>query len=239
VSIAVQNSTVYLATYGFGLMISTDGGHTISQTQLNGAPNESIQTVFAQGDTVYVGTVENGLYISHDRGQTFLHAAGTNGLPNVGIWGIEAIGANIYVANTSGVYVSQNGGTSFDSTSVAKTVEGPGTMPVCDAIAVDGGIIYAANENLWISKDNGLTFNQISYSVYNSPTYGLSVSGNVICAASFGGLLLSTDAGSTFTPYTYSWGLLGGQASGVVYQGGNVYIGFVGGNGGMSVLIPR
>jgi hypothetical protein len=239
VSIAVQNSTLFMATYNFGLLISTDGGQTMRQAQLGGPANEGIQTVVAQGDTVYVGSVYNGLYISHDRGQTFSNAGGANGLPDVGVWSIDAIGSKIYVANTSGVYISQNGGTSFDSTSFAKTVEGPGTMPDCDAIAVDGGVIYAADEDLWISKDNGLTFNAVNPATYWVPTYGLSVKGNVICAATYGGLLLSTDGGATFTLYASSWGLSGGQASAVVYQGGNIYVGFVGGNGGMSVLVPR
>jgi hypothetical protein len=240
-SVAAQNTTVYAGMAGEGLIISPDGGQTIRVYKFGGPAdsliNNTITSVFAQGDTVYAGSLQNGLYISHDRGQHFSNSGTANGLPsNYGVTGVFAVGADVYVSNQSGVYLSQNGGISFSPTNYAATIVGAqGNV----ALTVNDGVIYAGYEQLWLSKDNGLTFSSISINEYDNITYGLSVRENVICAATDGGLLLSTDAGASFTPYNYSWGLSGQSATSVVYDGSKIYVGFMGSGGGVSVLVPR
>ncbi len=63
----VKGSTVYVATQGGGLCISTDGGANFTnKTTTNGLGNNSVKGVYTSGSNIYAATFGGGLSISTD-----------------------------------------------------------------------------------------------------------------------------------------------------------------------------
>jgi hypothetical protein len=103
-----MGSTVYAATNGGGLSISTDGGATFTNRTSgpspgNGLGSNVVTGVYAVGSTVYAAT-SDGVSISTDGGATFTNS--TSGLGSNIVIGVFAVGSTVYAATSNGLAIS-------------------------------------------------------------------------------------------------------------------------------------
>lgn len=145
------NSKIYAATAS-GLDLSTDGGNSYTNL-LPGA----FSSVFVYGASIIAGDDGGaGLYISTDGGSTFIQRTNSNsGLANDAVRGVFYTDNKIYATTNTGLSVSENGGSSFQtilSFAVSSTVD----------VFVFGSNIYVATtaDGLSISNDSGSSFTQ-------------------------------------------------------------------------------
>lgn len=143
--------------------------------------------------------------------------------------GVYVQGNTIYVATRNGIFISTNGGASFANYTVAN---GLGDNRVL-GIYVQGNTIYASTYGgLSMSTDGGIKFTNYAFptlpgsndfQVYgpNYPVASIYAQGNTIYAATFGGVEISTDGGTTFTKYTNGLGSL--SVLGIFATGNTIY----------------
>jgi hypothetical protein len=215
-------STVYAATYGWGLSISTNGGTSFtSRTTSNGLGSDFVYGVYAVGSTVYAATGA-GLSISTDGGATFDNKTTDDSLGSNVVNGVYAIGATVYAATEAGLSISIDGGTSFTN-----YTSGLGSNYVSGVYATDD-TIYVATANyggLSISTDGGATFTNRTTTdgLGNDTVRGVYATDDTVYAATDGGLSISTDGGATFANKTTSDGLGNNAVSGAYAIGSTVY----------------
>ena len=96
-------NTIYVATEGGGLSISTNGGTTFTNyTTANGLGSNSVRWVYAIGSTIYAAT-SGGLSISLNGGTTFTNYTTANsGLGDDLVRGVYAVGGTVYAATHGG-----------------------------------------------------------------------------------------------------------------------------------------
>jgi titin len=215
-------TTVYAATYGGGLGISTDGGTSFTnKTTANGLGDNAVNGVYAIGTTVYAAT-DNGLSISINGGDSFINKTTANGLGNNRIWGVYASGSTVYAATIGGLSISTDGGNSFTNKT---TANGLGSNTV-NGVYVIGSTVYAATSGgLSISINGGDSFTN------KTTTNGLGSNnvvwvyaiGTTVYAATDNGLSISTDGGTSFTNKTTANGLGDNAVNGVYAIGTTVY----------------
>ena len=100
-----SGSTVYAATEGGGLAISTNGGASFSyKTTAEGLGNNDVRGVFASGSTVYAGTF-GGLSISTNGGTSFSTKTTADGLGSNFVLGVFASGSTVYAATQGGLSI--------------------------------------------------------------------------------------------------------------------------------------
>jgi hypothetical protein len=160
-AVQVVGTTVYAATFGGGLSISTDGGNTFtSRTTANGLGNNGIYSIYDTGSTLYAGTYTGGLSISTDGGNTFTTRTTANGLGSNTVRGVQAIGTTVYAATDGGLSISTDGGNTFTTRT---TANGLGLNKLT-AVQVVGSTVYAATYGggLSISTDGGNSFRNYS-----------------------------------------------------------------------------
>jgi hypothetical protein len=233
----VVGSTVYAATRGGGLSISTDGGATFTKrTTANGLGGNTVLGVYVVGSTVYAATAnydgdQGGLSISTDGGATFTNRSTANGLPVNYVGGVSVVGSTVYAATSEVVSISTDGGATFTD------LKNSSGVPIWGgAIYVDGPTIYTGS-----SGSGGLNIVSIVGSSISQQTrkttdglgsntvYGVFASGSKVYAATDGGLSISTDSGATFTNRTTANGLGSFNVRSVYASGSMVYASTSGG----------
>ena len=112
-AIVVSGTTIYMPTSANGgVTYSVDGGATwINTTAL---PNPSIDAtaLFVVGNTIYVGRLNGSINISTDNGVTWTTAAAS---PGGFIISLFASNGSIYAATSAGLFVSTNGGATWQT----------------------------------------------------------------------------------------------------------------------------
>ena len=179
----------------------------------------------------YRGT-ETGIFYSDNAGVNWHRAQLENGTQaNLSTNGLFVKGSKVYAASTKGLYVSIDGGATYQQRFPA-LVSGSVTTAWVYAVQVSGGNVYiSTSSGIGISTDKGKTFTM--HSVAKSPgydhVYDFIVAGNVIYAATNSGLAISTNGGNTFTVKTSVDGLAGDIANSIALDNGIFYIGTSGG----------
>jgi hypothetical protein len=139
-SVFVSGSTIYAATWGGGLSISSDGGATwANKTTANGLVHNRVNVVFVSGSTVYAAT-DGGLSISSNGGATWANKTTTNGLGHNQVRGVFASGSTVYAATSGGLSISSDGGATFTNKT---TANGLGSNSVSGVFA-SGSTVYVA-----------------------------------------------------------------------------------------------
>jgi hypothetical protein len=187
--IYVSGSTVYAATSG-GLAISTDGGKTFTN-YTSGMSNTTVYKVYVSGSKVYAAT-DGGLAISSDGGHTFTNYSDFGSVNDICV-----SGDTVYVATDGGgLKVSTDGGKTVHDTYKSGTY--------CAAVYLSNSTLYLViNGQLYTALDSNLSSLQ-TLSAAGNNIQGVYVSGSNIYAEKQNnqGLSISTDSGTTFTPYS-------------------------------------
>ncbi len=201
-----SGGTIYMATNGAGLGISTDGGATFSYKTatngLGGGANTTYGVYVGNDGTIYVATA-GGVSISSDGGATFSQKTTANGLGSFNVYDVY-VGSNgtIYASTFNGLSISTNGGMTFSNKT--QSANGLGSNAGNDVYVDNAGVIYAAtNGGLSISTDGGMTFSnktQSANGLGSNQVLGVYVdNAGTIYAATGGGLSISTDGGASFS----------------------------------------
>jgi hypothetical protein len=137
-------NTIYAATFGGGLSISTNGGgNWTTYKTTNGLGSDSLRGVYASGNNIYAATTA-GVSISTNGGSSWTNYTNSNtsgGLGRGTVTGIYAIGSNIYASiDGGGLSVSRNNGSSWSNYT---TTNGLGNNRVIGVYASDSKV-YAA-----------------------------------------------------------------------------------------------
>ena len=86
---------------------------------------------------------------------SFTNKTTANGLGSNIVFGVYAVGSNVYAATNGGLSISTNGGTTFTNKS---TTDGLGSNIVFGVYAVGSNVYAATNGGLSISTNGGATF---------------------------------------------------------------------------------
>jgi len=191
----VDGTNVYAVTFG-GLGVSTNGGTSFTNRTLAGSSTPGC--VQASGTTIWVGAT-NDLQKSVSGG-AFSTIQASTGIGN----GIAVSGTGVYLATSTGLWVSNTSGASGSFT-LKGTADGLGSASVSD-VAVDGnGKVLAATSNgLSVSANSGASFTNLTLPATPKSIFA---SGTTWYASTSLGLAISTDGGATW--------LLRGDAAGV------------------------
>jgi hypothetical protein len=107
------DGTIYAATFAGGVLRSSDGGATWTGLGLVGKHLRSIALDPADPDVLVVAAYEGGLYRTTDAAGTGTLAA-TDGAP-VGVEELRFVGDDLYAAGSSGLWVSQDAGATWQA----------------------------------------------------------------------------------------------------------------------------
>ncbi|MDB0018696.1 hypothetical protein N9E04_00535, partial [bacterium] len=208
---------------------------------------EGVNGVFAQGDSVYAATYNEGLGISTDGGQTYtMITKNTKKIKTNAFADVYAQGDNVYATGAVGMYISSNGGRTWDRKTTSDFTRG------WHSIFASGDTVWAGSWRYprkstkgtknkdWKKKKKGIPFR-------GRKTFVVFAVGETVYATSQswqknpGALFVSTNGGDNWTPRTTSDGLP--DATGDVFaQGDTVYVtpgGNRPGGGRANVTAPR
>jgi photosystem II stability/assembly factor-like uncharacterized protein len=223
-SVAVNGSTLYVATSG-GLAISNNGGTTYStKTIKNGLGSDGVLSVYVQGNNVLAGTY-GGLALSIDGGNTFNNTYMSSypkltSYSNV-IYQITRTGNTIYACTDGGIITSVDGGSTFSLSYPSTTDE---TSYIMVAAAGNNILTLNISGNLYVSTNVGKSYTQVS--LPNAPTVNnLYANGGTLYVSTSNGIYTTTD-GINFIPMPG----VTGSVAGVFVSGGNIYISGASGN---------
>ncbi|MCF6764149.1 hypothetical protein L3V82_00055 [Thiotrichales bacterium 19S3-7] len=170
-----DNNTLYAASSGGGVYISSDYGRhfSVSNHENNQLGSDKVYTVFSKNGSIYASTT-NGLSISHDQGKSWDNKTTDNGLSdNVVLQTALDDNNTIYAATNNGLSISSDSGEHFTSLTTNDGILSNAT----NSISVVNGILYVTtnnglsvtndlgegNEKNWLSitTDNGLLSNAL------------------------------------------------------------------------------
>jgi hypothetical protein len=222
-AVQTSGSSVYAATYGGGVGISTDGGTTwTARTVSNsGLSDDWVYSLIVDGTTLYAGC-DGALSISSDNGTSWSnYYQSPNGLASNYVYSLAVAGGKIYAGTSSGLSISSNGGTNFTNSPAPANDD-------INGLFVAGSTIYAAVSSpngLVISSDGGsswTTYNTTSSGVVGNSGTSVVVDGSTIYYGTTSGLSVSQDGGSSWTNYT---GFVDNRVRSVSVIDGVMYVG--------------
>lgn len=203
-------STVYAATYGYGLFRSEDGASTwtFAGSGMRNASLEALALKPGQSSTVYAGTHGGGVYRSLD-------AAGSWSSANVGLRLslVSAVVADpaapgmLYAAAFDGVYRSADDGTSWQPSSaglpvspVAALALASGTPATLFAGTLGGGLLQSSDSGAtWTAGAQGLANSFLSSIAVDPSSPSTLYAGTSDPSATSQRVFKSTDRGATWT----------------------------------------
>lgn len=197
VSFASIGNNIFAATKDSGIYISKDSGNTWTSSNF-GLKSYYINSLSIIGNNLIAGTI-SGVFFSTDMGNTWFD--NNTGITCAAISDFIDNGKYIFVSNGSGIFRSSDYGVTWEVTNSGLT-----SIDIT-ALASNGGIIYAGDyyANIFYSSNNGDTWNKIfSQEIFNVPYINLKfisalavIDSNII-AATYDGLVISTDNGKTW-----------------------------------------
>lgn len=185
-------SNVYAATFS-GVAFSTDGGTSFVNHNLSTAANAGC--VYASGTTVWAGS-GGALEKSVGGGAFSSVQSGTGG----GL-GIAVSGSNVYLATSSGLWVSNASGAN-GSFSLKGATQGLANTGLYGVAVDSGGTVLAVSSSsggpngFYLSTNNGTSFTALGTTIF---AYGVYAYGTTWYAATYSGVGISTDGGATWT----------------------------------------
>jgi ligand-binding sensor domain-containing protein len=223
--LAVDGDTVYVAGDG-RVAVSRDRGESWTTPALPGGAGTAYAVAF-QGDSVYVGT-DAGVAISSDRGATFGSLAQLDGNPvtRVGAGDGYAYAASkvLFSSAPSAFWVSASGG----AFTRRRIPGGTRDVDVHD-IHVEGPDVHlGAYPSYWVSHDHGATFALADLpgsAARRVIAAGAKVYAAIEDSSGFGGLVISSDRGTTFTYRGIESGLPDDSVDDLFVDGTKLYAG--------------
>ncbi len=183
-SIAVSGNKLFLGTLD-GLYYSSDGGANWS-TAHTGLTDTDIRSLGIIGQNIFAGTYTDNLYKSSLDNINWTKS--NNGFPEYtyAVRSVVGLSNKIFAGTNSGVYSSDNGGSSWVATNT-----GMGDV-IASSLVVHGDNLYAAIGSgvggVMLSTDNGLNWTFINDGFPEYPyTYPLGVNTTTIFAGGPGG----------------------------------------------------
>jgi hypothetical protein len=178
----VFNGSIIIAGSNEGVLRSTDDGHTwkgIDSVHIGGATYQA-WAVLTVGSTIIAGYNQRGIRISTNNGVSWAYS--NTGLPsNSTINALAFSGGNILAGTTgAGIFVSSNEGTMWSQSAL-------GTSQIWTFLVYGSRVFAGGSNGVFISPDNGLTWNGISQGLDGYFVYSLVVSGEHIFAGVSGG----------------------------------------------------
>ncbi len=201
----VDGTNVYAVTFG-GLGVSTNGGTSFTNRTL--AALATPACVHASGTTIWVGsTTDLQKSVS---GGAFSQIQSSTGIGS----GIAVSGTGVYLATSTGLWVSNNSGASGSFT-LKGTADGLGSATATD-VAVDGSgkVLVATTNGLSVSSNSGASFTNLTLPAVPKSIFA---SGTTWFASTSAGLAISTDGGATW--------VLRGAAAGVTTPANDAWFG--------------
>ena len=212
--------------YTGDILVSTDQGASWSITKWLGS---SVFTFFASsGSTLFVGTLNSGVYSSTDGGVTWVSS--NSGRPGSATGSVSTVvlqtGDSLAFASgpPDTLYVSKKSGTQW--TAWSSSHAGLNTRnAVCNVVGA-GPSLFAGTytDGVFVSTDNGATWNQSSVGLTNAYVNDLAVLGTNIYAGTAGsGVFRSTNAGASWAPA--NTGLSNPNVLKIIAAGNNLFAG--------------
>jgi photosystem II stability/assembly factor-like uncharacterized protein len=178
-----------------GLFVSEDeGSHWTSL----GMKSYTVENIVFPGNRMVASTLLNGIFISDDGGLTW--STSNNGLIRLPVWALAQNGSALFTSCSTTSYnyseyfydvqKSQDQGMNWVRSSSGMT-----NIPV-SVFAVGPSFMIAGGQGVYISYDNGLTWQSVFNPGYSINT--LLISGSQIFAGTNGGMFLSDDGGTTW-----------------------------------------
>jgi hypothetical protein len=128
----VSGSSIYVATNGSGVFLSTNNG---AKWVISGLANYSVWSLAVSGNNIFAGTY-GGIFLSANNGSSW--TAVNSGLTTRNTYCLTTSGDNIFAGtNGGGVFLSSNGGTNWTS------VNSGLTDTVIFSLAVSGSNVFA------------------------------------------------------------------------------------------------
>lgn len=154
-----------------------------------------IFSICIKGSSIFAGT-DKGVYVSKDNGKSWLNispAVPPGGPYPVSCFALAVEGQNLIASmGANGLYVSSNDGESW--TTAGNGI--PASLSVMK-MAVSGTKVIASTPYLYQTTDDGLSWSMIDSSrIY---IMSLIAQGSFVFAGAYGGILRSSDYGTTWT----------------------------------------
>ncbi|MCX6157979.1 MAG: T9SS type A sorting domain-containing protein [Ignavibacteriae bacterium] len=196
-----------------------------SQWQPIGPYGGKIMTIASSGNNVAVSTYGSGIFTSSNNGNTWIFAV--NGLTSLYTFSLCYSSNTLYAGTSRGIFQSSNNGLNWVQNSLnSKSV---------NSILINGNYFYAGtyDSGVYISSNSGINWLQSNTGMTYKNVNALLLSGSYIFAATNGGVYISLDNGSSWTPKI--WGLGGNpvEMSFLAVVGTNI---FTAQNGGGAVM---
>jgi uncharacterized repeat protein (TIGR01451 family) len=154
--------TLVAATYGAGLLRSTNAGANWSPVGSETPYWLSLTEAVTPTHTLYAGSLDKGVWRSTDAGQTWTRTAALDGQPDMGVIALAAAEHAVYAGSlTDGLFRTTDAGETWERLGasvltgrVRAIVVGSGQMVVS---VWDGGLYRSTDEgNTWEKYDTGL-----------------------------------------------------------------------------------
>lgn len=199
--LAVKDSTIYAATGGQGVFLSTDSGTSWTAVN-NGLTNHIVQAFAINGSTIYAGTSNNngwgtGVFASTNNGSSW----SLLGLNQTSIY-IQALafnGSTIIAGDGygSGILLSKDNGSTWQESNNGL----PSGVIVWSLIKNDTNIFAGTNKGVYLSANNGSSWTAMNIGLPDSSnvsTLAISASGSIFAGTFRKGVFLSADHGASW-----------------------------------------
>ncbi len=207
------------------LSVSTDGGSTFSQANVN--PDIWFLLPWPSKTGTFFAGTDQGLYLLSDGGATWTSLNGN--LTTSLLYNVTVQGATIFAAAQDfSPFSSFDGGATWSMQATSTAAKGEEGEDLIDPVAPTTVFVMGACCGLQASFDGGHDFTPVSSipsSSYNQSPQGIAVSSTgVVYVATAVGVYESTDGGHTFQPTDWpmthpSMIALGPSGSGTIYVG--------------------
>ena len=222
-ALAVSGNNIFAGTDGNGIFLSTNNGATWTVMN-NGLTDNSIHALAVSGNNIFAGTNGGGVFLSTNNGASW--TAMNSGLYETHIWSLVVSGTNLFAGSFlyfGGVFLSTDNGTSWTPVN-----SGLSNTDV-QSLAVSSTNIFAGTDDgIFISANNSISWTQANTGLTNSQVWALAQSGGILFAGTQdgGGVLLSTDHGTSWTAASYG---MDGYVMSLAISGSNLFAGTNGG----------
>ncbi|HTY11528.1 MAG TPA: T9SS type A sorting domain-containing protein [Bacteroidota bacterium] len=190
-SIAIEDTTLFVATINNGVFRSIDNGASWTSTS-SGIVLSEVNSIAGNGSDVFAVMDHNSLYSSTDNGATW---AADTALHGGIISSLTVLGQDVYAMTNSGIYVSSDKGKTWNTINGGVIDTTHPSMLVQSA----SNLVSATQDSggVFLSSDNGTTWKNVGQ--YLPELASLATSGSNVVAGTHDGVYLSTDNGETWS----------------------------------------
>jgi photosystem II stability/assembly factor-like uncharacterized protein len=198
-------TNMFVGSSDQGVFLSTDNGTSWINTSDSGLPVSYINSLCVSGACLFVSNSWYGIYRSTNNGTSWI--AVNNGIPpdeygsypSIRCFGVSGTKIFAVTERSGSVYFSTNQGNSWGNCGLSCSIY---SLIVSDATIAAGSV-----DSIFISSDNGTTWNTVRSGLTNTMVSSIAISGTNYFAAGYEhGIVLSTDKGANWraaTPFVY------------------------------------